>query len=145
MLLLSSGAKAEEIYLNCKFETGTYSKGAKIVEPIHKGEAGTTDINIILDTRKKKIIEAPNHDSKRDNYSEIKFGGKDSYSTSWLDNEVKWSYSRLVIATKAHANHEYILNRRSGVLSTDFTMTTSDSSLVRIANSYQCAKQDKKF
>ena len=54
ILLLATGAKAEEIYLNCKFENGTYSKGGKNIQQIYKGEGGTADINIILDTKKKK-------------------------------------------------------------------------------------------
>jgi len=85
MLLLASGARAEELYINCKFENGTIMEGKRTM-PIYKGGAGTTDINIILDTRKKKIIEAPFVDPERTNFSQNKFGKEERHSSSWSDN-----------------------------------------------------------
>ena len=142
MLLLASGARAEELYLNCKFENGTYMEG-KRAKPTYKGDAGTTDINIILDTRKKKIIEAPYVDPERTNFSQNKFGGVERYSSAWSDNEVKWSYS--VKKTKVELSSYYTLNRRSGVLKSDFMMSENDNAPTSILNNYQCTKQDKKF
>jgi hypothetical protein len=142
MLLLASGARAEELYLNCKFENGTYMEG-KRAKQIYKGDAGTTDINIILDPRKKKIIEAPYVDPERTNFSQNKFGGVERHSSSWSDNEVKWSYS--VKKTKVELTTYYILNRRSGVLKSDFMMSENDNVPTSILNNYQCSKQDKKF
>jgi hypothetical protein len=144
MLLLASGASAEELYLNCKFENGTSMVG-KRARPIYKGDAGTTDINIILDTRKKKIIEAPFVDPERTNFSQNKFGKEEHFSSSWSDNEVKWSYSSSVKTTRAQLSDYYILNRRSGVLKSDFMMSDNDNAPTSILTNYQCSKQDKKF
>ena len=144
MLLLASGARAEELYLNCKFENGTYMVGLR-AKPIYKGDAGTTDINIILDTRKKKIIEAPYVDPERTNFSQNKFGKEEHYSSSWSDNEVKWSYSSSVKTNKVQLSDYYTLNRRSGVLKSDFMMSENDNAPTSILTNYQCSKQDKKF
>jgi len=142
MLLLATGARAEELYLNCKFENGTIMEGKRTM-PIYKGGAGTTDINIILDTRKKKIIEAPYVDPERTNFSQNKFGGVERYSSSWSDNEVKWSYS--IKKTKVELTSYHTLNRRSGVLNTDFMSNIIDDLQFSILANYQCSKQDKKF
>ena len=52
MFLLVTHAKAEIIYLNCKFESGNVD-GKKM----SKGESLTEDINVILDTGKKKLLK----------------------------------------------------------------------------------------
>ena len=52
MLLLASGAKAEVIFLNCKWDNGRIEG----VKTLTKGEPGTRDVNIKLDLNKKKVI-----------------------------------------------------------------------------------------
>jgi len=53
ILLLGTGAKAEIIYLNCKFESGNVDGKYRM----NRGEPLTEDINVILDTGKKKLLK----------------------------------------------------------------------------------------
>jgi hypothetical protein len=50
MLLLASGAKAEIVYINCKFNEGWHQKG-KDYESVRKSE----DISLVWDKQKKFI------------------------------------------------------------------------------------------
>ena len=76
-LVLGSGVKAEEVYLNCKFQNGTIESTRIGADNYKKGERGTEDINIIINIAKKDIIEAP------------AFIDKKFSSLLWTDNEIK--------------------------------------------------------
>ena len=57
MLLLASGAKAEEIYLNCKFIRGEYKLVTPYIgsEPVKNNDSNANDVFLNLDTTKKKF------------------------------------------------------------------------------------------
>ena len=52
MLLLASSAKAEVIFLICKWDNGRIEG----VKTLTKGEPGTRDVDIKLDLNKKKLL-----------------------------------------------------------------------------------------
>ena len=58
MLLLASGAKAEEIYLNTKFIRGEYKLVTPYIgsEPVKNNDSNANDVFLNLDTTKKKIL-----------------------------------------------------------------------------------------
>jgi len=144
MLLLSSGARAEEIYLNCKFEIGNIFIKTKEYK-INKGDVGTEDINIILDISRKRIIEAPSYYREKKENTKYDIGGHETtQSSSWSENDIKWSYNGITPSTGAKSSGYYNLNRRSGVLIYEqyLDLITEKSRMVRQNN---CSKQDKKF
>ena len=142
MLLLSSGARAEIIYLNCKFESGNLD-GKKM----SKGESLTEDINVILDTGKKIIVEAPSRlKDEPDNKKIDLYGHEVTQYSSWSDYVIEWSSYGVTPKTGATSSYKYKLNRRSGVL--EFIVFSNFPTLNQklYANSqFNCLKQDKKF
>ena len=81
ILLLTSGAKAEIVYMNCKFNEGWHQKG-KDYETVKKSE----DVSLVWDKTKKVIKSA-------DRTYEPYYAFKDSYHwshkwTGWYDKYV---------------------------------------------------------
>ena len=145
ILFFISGARANDLYLNCKFENGTsYSKGVKI-EPIYKGEKGTEDINIILDIKRKKIIEAHGYNNEKKEDKKYNYYGHETIQSSkWSENEIEWSSLGETQSTEYKHNAFYNLNRRSGVLKI-LNIIKIKNAEGRLELQYSCSKQDKKF
>jgi hypothetical protein len=147
ILLLATGAKAEIVYLNCKFQSGSGDDDFRNTYIIKKGELGTEDVNISLDTKQKKIIKAPSYSSKDDNKGNQNFMEIKSNATSkWLENEIIWDYSSYNAQTKVDIYIKYILNRRSSVL--DYTFIHINQEKVNRwhrRKSFLCTKESKKF
>ena len=53
LTILTSNVRAEEVYLNCKFDSGTLESTRHSLYRWQKGDIGTDDINIIMDIKKK--------------------------------------------------------------------------------------------
>jgi len=147
MLLLIGNVRSEEVYLNCKFQSGSGDDDFKNPYTIKKGQLGTEDINITLDTRKKKIIKAPNYSPKYDNKGSNSFYGNISdYTSKWSENEIIWDHTNDVTQNKIHTYAKYILNRRSGVL--DYNFINNDkgkNTRWDLRKSFLCTKESKKF
>lgn len=139
---MSSGARAEIIYLNCKFESGNLD-GKKM----SKGESLTEDINVILDTGKKIIVEAPSRlKDEPDNKKIDLYGHEVTQYSSWSDYIIEWSSYGVTPKIGATSSYKYKLNRRSGVL--EFIVFSNFPTLNQklYANlQFNCLKQDKKF
>jgi len=143
MFLLSSGARAEIIYLNCKFESGNVDGKYKM----NRGEPLTEDINVILDTGKKKIIEAPSRFKDEPDNKKINISGHEvTQYSSWSDYIIEWSNYGVTPTTGATSSYKYKLNRRSGVL--EFIVFSNFPTLnqkLYTNSQFNCLKQDKKF
>ena len=129
-LVLGSGVKAEEVYLNCKFQNGTIESTRIGADNYKKGERGTEDINIIINIAKKNIIEAP------------AFIDKQFSSLLWTDNEIKWEF--VEIRNTGRKVYNYILNRRTGVLKESSSTFVGETDIV-IRKFFLCTKESKKF
>ena len=143
MFLLSSGARAEIIYLNCKFESGNVDGKYRM----NRGEPLTEDINVILDTGKKKIVEAPSRFKDEPDNKKINISGHEvTQYSSWSDYIIEWSNYGVTPTTGATSSYKYKLNRRSGVLeSTVFTSFPTLNQKLHANAQFNCLKQDKKF
>ena len=146
-LVLSNVVRAEEVYLNCKFQSGSGDDDFKNTYTIKKGELGTEDINITLDTRKKKIIKAPNYSPQHDNKgADNSYGNISTYTSKWSENEIIWDQTNDVTQNKLNSYAKNILNRRSGVLDTNFTQIDKrNNTRWDLRKSYLCTKESKKF
>lgn len=138
-----SFASAEIIYLNCKFESGNMD----VIYKMNSGGPGTEDINVILDTGKKEIVDAPSRLKNQPNNKKIDlYGHEVTQYSSWSDNEIEWSSYGITPSTGAIADYEYKLNRRSGVLEkSTFANFPSRNTKVSTKAKFNCSKQDKKF
>ena len=128
--VLGGVVKAEEVYLNCKFQNGTIESTKVGVDNYKKGERGTEDINIIINTLKKDIIEAP------------AFVDKKFSSLLWNDNEIKWEFVENKNSRRGVSS--YNLNRRSGVLNYYSTTFYGETDII-IRKSYFCSKESRKL
>ena len=146
-LVLSNIVRAEEIYLNCKFQSGSGDDDFKNPYTIKKGQLGTEDINITLDTTKKKIIKAPNYSTQFDNKgSDNSYGNISKYTSKWSENEIIWDHTNDVTQNKLHSYAKNILNRRSGVLDYNFTqIDKGKNTRWDLRKSYLCTKESRKF
>ena len=146
-LVLGAAVKAEEVYLNCKFQSGSGDDDLKNPYTIKKSELGTKDINITLDTRKKKIIKAPHYSPQHDNKgADNSYGNISTYTSKWSENEIIWDHTNDVTQNKLHSYAKNILNRRSGVLDTNFTQIDKiKNTRWDLRKSYLCTKESRKF
>lgn len=140
MLLLINSVRSEEVYLNCKFESGTLESTRHSPYRWQKGDIATDDINIIMDIKKKKLINAPHHLTQYDNSTMELKEGKDVFSSSWSDNEIKWD-TKTIRTGKLQTHAFMVLNRRSGTLTTRFIHDDGDVSKKK----YICSRESKKF
>ena len=138
-----SFASAEIIYLNCKFESGSIDGKHRM----NIGEPLTEDNNVILDTGKKKIVEAPSRfKDEPDNKKINLYGHEVTQYSSWSDNVIEWSRHGVTPSTGATASYQYKLNRRSGVLEVSIFNNVPTLNQKLSANAqFNCSKQDKKF
>ena len=126
-LVLGSVVKAEEVYLNCKFQNGTIESIRIGTDNYKKGERGTEDI---INIAKKNIIKAP------------AFIDKKFSSLLWTDNEIKWEFAETTNSRRKVNN--YILNRRTGVLN-EYSSTLIGETDIVIRKFFLCTKESKKF
>lgn len=143
ILLFNSFASAEIIYLNCKFESGSIDGKYRM----SRGEPLTEDYNVILDTGKKKIIEAPSRFKDEPDNKKINLYGREvTQYSSWSDYIIEWSNYGVTPTTGATSTYKYKLNRRSGVLEVSIfnNVPTLNQKLSTNAQ-FNCSKQDKKF
>lgn len=132
MLMLGTGAVAEEIYLNCKWDNGRVDNKTST-----KGDPGTRDVIIKIDPIKKKVIWGVNTSQ----VEEIE-------NISFTDNYISWSeksfqYTDIIKKTnKLQMSAKLTLNRSSGLLNETYIDHIYKS---EIRNYYYCSRESKKF
>ena len=133
MFLLASGAKAEVIFLICKWDNGRIEG----VKTLTKGEPGTRDIDIKLDLNKKKVINGA-LTSIPDEIENASF--TDSYinwtEKSFFDINLGKRVGKLQFRSRLD------LNRSSGLLREVFYDYLNN---VQITSYYYCTRENKKF
>ena len=142
MLLMSSGARAEEIYLNCKYKSGyivddfvklnLQSEGPRT--NILNNDSLAENIYLKIDIKKKIILES----------SLLKIFPKEWTQTLWTDNEINHAYFGKDTKENAslRAINTYTLNRHTGSLNEVWVL----SSINKIAyRNWDCDKATKKF
>ena len=133
MLLLASSAKAEVIFLICKWDNGRIEG----VKTLTKGEPGTRDIDIKLDLNKKKVINGA-LTSIPDEIENASF--TDSYinwtEKSFFDINLGKRVGKLQFRSRLD------LNRSSGLLREVFYDYLNN---VQITSYYYCTRENKKF
>ena len=133
ILLLGSEAKAEVIFLNCKWDSGRIEG----VKSLTKGEPGTRDVNIKLDLNKKKVINGVSTIIP----DEIE-------NAFFTDNYISWnekSFFNLNLVKrveKLQFRSRLDLNRSSGLLKEVFNDYLDN---IQITSFYYCTKENKKF
>ena len=140
-LVLSGGAFAEELTLNCKFISGEetnerYQSQKKLTNEM--------DITLILDTKLKRVIKAPYHYGAESGiWSDDLSNGTDR----WSDTEISWEhFSKLKKDEKIQLYYSAELNRYSGQMKTTklWRYPNSDDH-IGTDSMYQCSKKDKIF
>lgn len=133
MLLLASSAKAEVIFLICKWDNGRIEG----VKTLTKGEPGTRDVDIKLDLNKKKVINGA-LTSIPDEIENASF--TDSYinwtEKSFFDINLGKRVGKLQFRSRLD------LNRSSGLLREVFYDYLNN---VQITSYYYCTRENKKF
>ena len=139
MLLLSSGARAEEIYLNCKFVRGDF----KLLEPyfssenMNKNSEYANDIAISLDLKNKEILYLTdayfNNNSTKYLQSRIRI-------IDWYEKNITFIYSR-----GDNMNYIYNLDRLSGNLKRTIDQISESKKKIKVSSYSECSKQNKKF
>ena len=140
-LVLSVGASAEELTLNCKFISGEetderYQSQKKLTNEM--------DITLILDTKLKRVIKAPYHYGAESGiWSDDLSNGTDR----WSDTEISWEhFSKLKKDEEIQLYYSAELNRYSGQMKTTKLWRYPNSDDHIGTNSmYQCSKKDKLF
>ena len=135
MLLLASGAKAEEIYLNCKFIRGEYKLLTPYImsEPVKNNDRYANDVFLNLDTTKKKIL----------NFSDNKELGsfdKKINIFNWSNDNIEFLYM-----LSEDLKIRYSLNRFSGNLKKITYLQGNANHSSSVETSFECKKQTKKF
>jgi hypothetical protein len=140
-LVLSVGASAEELTLNCKFISGEetderYQSQKKLTNEM--------DITLILDTKLKRVIKAPYHYGAE---SGIWSDGLSNGTDRWSDTEISWEhFSKLKKDEEIQLYYSAELNRYSGQMKTTklWRYPNSDDH-IGTDSMYQCSKKDKLF
>lgn len=116
--VLVNVVRAQQVYLSCEFQSGYVVYNFKEREEIKKGSKQAYNFKIILDTKNKQIIEAPNFNPKLNNTRNNKEnpGGLSSYSSTWSENEIKWEH--IFIYEEKKFNHSIYqnLNRKNNII-----------------------------
>lgn len=132
ILLLASGAKAEVIFLNCKWDNGRVDDKTST-----KGDPGTRDKIIKIDPSKKKVIWGVNT-SQVDEIENISFS--DNY-ISWSEKSFR-STDLMTKTNKLQISAKLVLNRSSGLLNETYIDHKYKS---EIRANYYCSRESKKF
>jgi hypothetical protein len=142
MLLLATGARAEEIYLKCIFKNGyivtdfvklnLQSEGPRTNIPSNDSMAVNGYLKI--DTKKKIIIES----------SLLQIFPKEWTQTLWSDNEINHAYYGKDRKENGslRAINTYTLNRHTGSLNEVWTLLSINKIAYR---NWDCDKSTKKF
>lgn len=135
MLLLASGARAEEIYLNCKFIRGEYQLLTPFIrnEPVKNNDSNANDVFLNLDTTKKKIL----------NFSDNKELGsfdKQINIFNWSNDNIEFLYFK-----SENLKIRYFLNRFSGNLKKVISFQGDANQSGSVETFFECKKQTKKF
>jgi hypothetical protein len=128
IVLLAGVARAEDIYLNCKWESGRIVKGNGIIleKVLKKGDLGTNDQLITVNFNSKKIIRSPGG-SERDNKVH-----------NWGDKSINWHIEN----KKEKVSYIYSLDRISGRLEQIYVDEIHKD---QINHYYICDKTQRKF
>ena len=133
ILLLGSEAKAEVIFLNCKWDNGRIEG----VKTLTKGEPGTRDVNIKLDLNKKKVINGV-----------LTIFADEIENAFFTDNYINWN-EKSFFDTKLGKRVEKLqfrsrldLNRSSGLLKEVYYDYLDN---IQFTSYYYCTKENKKF
>jgi hypothetical protein len=128
ILLLAVVARAEDTYLNCKWESGRIVKenGIILEKVLKKGDLGTNDQLIAIDFNRKKIISSP--------------GGSESDNKvhNWDDKSINCHIEK----KKEKVYYIYRLDRISGRLEQIYLDEIHKD---QIKHSYICDKTQRKF
>jgi hypothetical protein len=135
MLLLGVGARAEEIYLNCKFIRGEYQLLTPFIrnEPVKNNDRNATDVFLNLDTTKRKIL----------NFSDNKELGsfdKKINVFNWSNDNIEFLYFQ-----SENWKIRYFLNRFSGNLKKVISFQGDANQSGSVETFFECKKQTKKF
>jgi hypothetical protein len=141
ILLLSSGARAEEVYLNCKFVRGDFT----LLEPyfssenMNKNSEYANDIGISLDLKNKKILYLTDayflNNSTEYLQSRIRI-------IDWYEKNITFIY---YLDDNNNINYIYNLDRLSGNLKRTIDMITESKKKIKASSYSECSKQNKKF
>ena len=144
-LVLVNVARAEQVYLSCKFQSGYVVYNLKEREEIKKGSKQAYNFNIILDTKNKKIIEAPSFDPKLNNTRNNKEnpGGLSSYSSTWLENEIKWEHIFTYEEKKFNHSIYQNLNKKNNIVKYH-SILILDGEHQEVRRTFSCLKESKK-
>ncbi|WP_440672452.1 hypothetical protein [Candidatus Pelagibacter sp. HIMB1715] len=140
-LVLSGGAFAEELTLNCKFISGEETNERYQSQKKLNNEM---DVTLILNTKLKRVLKAPYHyGAKSGMWSDDLSHGKDN----WSDTEISWQhFSRLKKDEKIQLFYSAKLNRYSGQMETKKLLRYPNSDdHIGTDSMYQCSKKDKLF
>jgi hypothetical protein len=84
LFFFGSKSRAQDIYLNCKWEQGRYVQGG--LETVRKkGDYNTADIMITIDFNKKKIISSPAASFNR---------GEENKVFVWDEKHIEWNVEK---------------------------------------------------
>ena len=112
---------------------------------IKKGSKQAYNFNIILDTKNKKIIEAPSFDPKLNNTRNNKEnpGGLSSYSSTWLENEIKWEHIFTYEEKKFNHSIYQNLNKKNNIVKYH-SILILDGEHQEVRRTFSCLKESKK-
>jgi hypothetical protein len=144
-LILVNVARAEQVYLSCKFQSGYVVYNLKEREEIKKGSKQAYNFDIILDTKNKKIIEAPSFNPKLNNTRNNKEnpGGFSNYSSIWLENEIKWEHIFTYEEKKFNHSIYQNLNRKNNIVKYH-SILILDGEHQEVRRTFSCSKESKK-
>ena len=138
ILVLGGVAKAEEIYLNCKFVRGDYSSHEPNFssENIDKNSEFANDIGIGLNLKSSKITSLT--DANNLNTPEI---------LKLTIAIIEWSEKKIIFTYSPanYAKYTYNLDRLSGNLRRTVDLITDTQKKIKVSSSSECSKQSKKF
>ena len=135
-LVLVGVAKAEEVYLNCKFVRGDHSSPNFSSENIDKNSEFANDIGIGLNLKSSKITSLT--DAYNLNNPEIL---KLTIAIiEWSEKKITFTYS-----PANYAKYTYNLDRLSGNLRRTVDLITDTQKKIKVSSSSECSKQSKKF
>ena len=148
-LLWSGNANAEVITLDCKFVSGIetndkYQTEKKLYNEINKV--------VILDVKKKKIIQADYHyggDDYFNGYSGWDSGTSNGQDSPWSETRIRWESFSYADSNRKTLISMYSaeINRVSGQMKTSllFKLPGKNDYYSLTENMYQCSKKDKLF
>ena len=132
---MGTGARAEEIYLNCKFIRGEYQLLTPFIrnEPVKNNDRNANDVFLNLDLIKKKIL----------NFSDNKELGsfdKQINIFNWSNDNIEFLYFQ-----SENWKIRYSLSRFSGNLKKVISFQGDANKSGSVETFFECKKQTKKF